>query len=141
MFFKALYFSDPKSCRIILAAKDPGEQKALGQKVKGFSDALWDTVKSRVARTVNWYKFTHPSNQHMRQILLGIGYKEEVAEKYRKNWGENRLGKALIDVRRRIRECEARDEEIGMKGIGNGIVGKGTTEEWLGANQSARIGL
>jgi ribA/ribD-fused uncharacterized protein len=95
MLFKALYFSDPESCRSILAAEDSGEQKALGQKVKGFSDTQWDFVKSRVTRTVNWYGFTNPANKHMKEVLLatedreladassrdrvwGIGYREEL---------------------------------------------------------------
>lgn len=39
MFLKALYFSDASSCAAILAAKEPGEQKALGQKVRGFDSS------------------------------------------------------------------------------------------------------
>jgi predicted NAD-dependent protein-ADP-ribosyltransferase YbiA (DUF1768 family) len=39
MLLKALYFSDASSCAAILAAKEPGEQKALGQKVRGFDSS------------------------------------------------------------------------------------------------------
>lgn len=133
MFCKALYFEDAEACRSILASRDPSEQKKIGQGVKGFSDSEWDTVKSRVARVGNWYKFTNPANRHMKDVLLetgdrelaeassrdriwGIGYKEENAERYRKNWGLNKLGKALMAVRTRLREVEMRE--------GGGEVGK-----------------
>lgn len=137
MFLKALYFRDASSCSAILATRDPGAQKALGQKVSGFSDASWDTIKSRVARTMNWYEFTSPWNAHAKAVLLGtaekemaeasgsdrswgIGHKEECAEKYRKNWGENRLGRASTDVKTRIREGEdgGDEEEKGEDGGG-----------------------
>lgn len=37
-------------------------------------------------------------------------------EKYRKSWGENRLGRALVDVRTRIRGCEMGDRKSGVRG-------------------------
>lgn len=131
MFLKALYFSDAESCKSILATTDPAEQKKLGKNVKGFSDEEWDGVKSRVARVGNWFKFTHPENRHMRDILLGtedrelaeagrrdrvwgIGYQAHEAERYRQSWGENRLGKALMAVRTRIREVALREREMGV---------------------------
>lgn len=131
MFLKALYFSDAESCKSILATTDPAEQKKLGKNVKGFSDEEWDGVKSRVARVGNWFKFTHPDNGHMREILLGteerelaeagrrdrvweIGYQAHEAERYRQSWGENRLGKALMTVRTRIREVALKEREMGV---------------------------
>lgn len=39
MFLKALYFSDASSCAAILAARDPEEQIALGQKICGFDSS------------------------------------------------------------------------------------------------------
>ncbi|KAF3034293.1 hypothetical protein E8E12_001649 [Didymella heteroderae] len=104
-----MYFSDLACRAAILAAKDPGAQKALGRK----------------------YKVTNPANAHVKAVLLGtgereiaeassrdrvwgIGYKEEVAEKYRRNWGENRLGRCLMHVRTRIREVEIREWETGL---------------------------
>lgn len=131
MFLKALYFSDGESCKAILATNDPAEQKKLGKNVKGFSDEEWDGVKSRVARVGNWFKFAHPDNGNMREILLGteerelaeagrrdrvwgIGYQAHEAERYRQSWGENRLGKALMAVRTRIREVTLREREMGV---------------------------
>jgi ribA/ribD-fused uncharacterized protein len=131
MFFKALYFSDAESCKAILATSDPAEQKKLGKNVREFRDEEWDGFKSRVARVGNWFKFTHPHNGHMRDIFLGtedrelaeagrrdrvwgIGYQAHEAERYRQSWGENRLGKALMAVRTRIREAALREREMGV---------------------------
>ena len=131
MFCKALYFSDGESCKVILATNDPAEQKKLGKNVKGFSDEEWDGVKSRVARVGNWFKFTHPENRHMRDILLGtedrelaeagrrdrvwgIGYQAHEAKRYRQSWGENKLGKALMAVRTRIGEVVLRERGMGV---------------------------
>jgi ribA/ribD-fused uncharacterized protein len=36
--------------------------------------------------------------------IWGIGFKEEDAEENRERWGENLLGRALMEVRRRVRE-------------------------------------
>lgn len=131
MFLKALYFSYAGSCRAILATTDPAEQKKLGKNVKGFSDEGWDRVKSRVARVENWFKFTHPENINLREILLGtedrelaeagrrdrvwgIGYQAHEAERYRQSWGESKLGKALEAVRARMREVALREIEMGL---------------------------
>jgi ribA/ribD-fused uncharacterized protein len=130
MFSKALYFSDALSCTHILATSDPKAQKKLGKAVKNFNEYKWTLVKSRVARVGNWYKFTNPVNRHMKNVLLGtrerelaeaarrdrvwgIGYNAEEADRYRKMWGENRLGRALMVVRGRVREWEMRVEESG----------------------------
>jgi ribA/ribD-fused uncharacterized protein len=142
MFFKALYFSDAESCKAILATSDPAEQKKLGKNVREFRDEEWDGVKSRVARVGNWFKFTHPHNGHMRDILLGtedrelaeagrrdrvwgIGYQAHEAERYRQSWGENRLGKALMAVRTRIREVALREREMGVLDVGAWDGGEG----------------
>jgi ribA/ribD-fused uncharacterized protein len=113
--------------------------------VHGFDDSLWDTVKSRVARVGNWYKFTHPDNTYMKAILLGtgdwelaeaaskdrvwgIGFNENKAEGFRAQWGENLLGKCLMSVRKRIRrEEEGREEWERETGLG----------EWDGEIQKA----
>ena len=132
MFAKALYFADSSTCTRILATSDPKEQKKLGQQVRNFNDFKWSLVKSRVARVGNWYKFTNPANRYMCDILLGtgeqelaeasrrdriwgIGYNAEEAERFRKMWGENLLGKALMGVRERLREKMEKNEEEGWE--------------------------
>jgi ribA/ribD-fused uncharacterized protein len=131
MFCKALYFGDGGSCKRIMETSDPSKQKKLGKEVEGFSNVEWDGVKSRVARVVNWYKFTNEGNRHMRDILLGtgerelaeagrrdriwgIGYQAHEAERYRGCWGENRLGRCLMAVRVRIGECAVRERDTGV---------------------------
>lgn len=123
----------------ILAERDPKEQKVLGQRVKGFNEYKWTRVKSRVVRMGSWYKFVQ--NRGMRDVLLatreselaeassrdrvwGIGYGAEEAESYRHAWGENRLGKALMGVRDRLRKSIERDAE-----------GQHTDWEWDGAEE------
>jgi ribA/ribD-fused uncharacterized protein len=134
MFCKSLFFSSAPTCTRILATPDPKEQKKLGQQVPNFSEWHWDQVKSRVARVGNWYKFTDSRNGHMRSVLMGtekgelveaarrdrvwgIGYNEEEAERYREFWGENLLGRCLVDVRGRI-------------GAVGGKIEEGVIEEW-----------
>lgn len=129
MFCKALFFQDARSCERIMAVQDPKEQKKRGSQVSGFNEGEWTQVKSRVCEVGNWYKFTHPDNFHMREVLLGsgdrelaeagrrdrvwgIGFRAHEAELYREEWGENRLGRALMEVRRRLRETMA-EERIG----------------------------
>ncbi|KAH6866533.1 hypothetical protein BKA58DRAFT_363974 [Alternaria rosae] len=119
MYCKSLFFSDLHICSLILSTPDPKTQKKHGQRVTNFSFAAWTTVKSRVARMGNWYKFTGGNehagkgagngNRHMRSVLLGtgvrelaeagrrdrvwgIGYRAFEAEGYRDWWGENLLG-------------------------------------------------
>lgn len=141
MFSKALYFSDARSCTLILRTTDPKTQKKLGQAVKNFNDYKWTRVKARVAWVGNWYKFMDPANKDMRTVLLGtqgkdlaeaarrdrvrgIGYNAEEAERYRGLWGENLLGRALMVVRKRVGEMERRETGDG-RGIGGMDVGWG----------------
>ncbi|KAE8440478.1 hypothetical protein EG329_007444 [Mollisiaceae sp. DMI_Dod_QoI] len=123
MYCKAVYFSDPESGAKILDSTDPKEQKALGRQVEGWDESIWRQVCERVAFEGNWWKFSggEKEKQQRRRILLGtgerelceastkdrrwgIGYREKHAMKYRKNWGENLLGKALTRVREKLRE-------------------------------------
>ncbi|EME88583.1 uncharacterized protein MYCFIDRAFT_85030 [Pseudocercospora fijiensis CIRAD86] len=81
----------------------------------------WDENKSRIVEEGNFYKFSE--NEGLKKKLLetgerelveaspndriwGIGFGEEDAEENRGRWGENRLGVALMNVRRRLREGE-----------------------------------
>jgi predicted NAD-dependent protein-ADP-ribosyltransferase YbiA (DUF1768 family) len=43
--------------------------------------------------------------------IWGIGFDEKNAGKARRHWGLNLLGKALMDVRRRLREEEEGKKE------------------------------
>lgn len=129
MFCKALFFGDSNSASLILSTPDPARHKKIGRAVKNFSNYEWDKVKSRAARVGNWYKYTDERNAGMKRVLLatrerelaeasrrdrvwGIGYNEKEAEGRRDMWGENLLGKCLVEVRQRIE----REEKEGRKG-------------------------
>jgi ribA/ribD-fused uncharacterized protein len=119
MYCKALFFSDPASGQLIMASEDPKEQKKFGRKVKGFSANLWRNVCERVVFEGNWWKFSQ--NEGFRETLMGtgerelceasrkdrmwgIGYNAKEALQYRRLWGENLLGQALMRVRGEIWE-------------------------------------
>jgi hypothetical protein len=45
---KAETFNDDETLGKILSAATPAKAKALGRRVQGFSDVVWDTVKEKV---------------------------------------------------------------------------------------------
>lgn len=131
MHGKAHTFSNPEIAAQIIAAKTPKAQKALGQSVTGFSNAVWDKVKLGIVERGNYLKFTQ--NEKYKKVLLdtgdrllveaskddkiwGIGFTAAKAKTVeRKKWGQNLLGVALMNVRKKIREEEAggeADEEV-----------------------------
>jgi ribA/ribD-fused uncharacterized protein len=128
MCCKALYFSDFKTAARVMAAKDPKAQKLLGRQVHGFKDTEWMEIASKVVETGTYAKFTQINRLKTgllrtedRQIceaaskdpVWGIGYNENAARQLWNGgrtqvWGQNRLGKALIAVRERIRGEQGR---------------------------------
>ncbi|KAH7318369.1 hypothetical protein B0I35DRAFT_512001 [Stachybotrys elegans] len=118
MYCKAARFHDTERQALILATESPKEQKRLGKLTVGFTDEGWDPVKSQVVEAGNMAKFGQ--NIHLKRKLLatgdqllceaaskdrvwGIGYTAKHAMHHRQHWGENRLGKALMAVRERLR--------------------------------------
>jgi ribA/ribD-fused uncharacterized protein len=102
-----------------MATKSPKEQKALGKSIRGFSHEEWDKIKSDVVTAGNIAKFGQ--NKHLKNIILGtgdrllveaaskdrvwgIGYTEKHAMRFRKHWGENQLGLALMKAREHLRK-------------------------------------
>jgi ribA/ribD-fused uncharacterized protein len=97
--------------------------------VKGYDEAYWAEVKSAVVEMGNYAKFGQ--DKTLKEYLLGTGERElveasvtdriwgigfsaktEAGERLalanREQWGENKLGKALVSVRARLR-AEDRD--------------------------------
>lgn len=128
MYCKAGRFRDTDTQRQILVTPDPKKQKALGKGTKGFYDAYWDEVKSEVVVAGNMAKFAQ--NSGLRGKLMetgnrllveaaskdrvwGIGYTEKHALHFRSKWGENRLGKALVEVRENLRQGLETHEAMG----------------------------
>ncbi|KAH7131420.1 hypothetical protein B0J13DRAFT_562564 [Dactylonectria estremocensis] len=58
MHHKALLFNDPKVALEILRADHPRKVKALGRKVKGFDNEVWDAHRRDIVRRGNVLKFT-----------------------------------------------------------------------------------
>ena len=118
---KALLFHDLAIYDEIIAAKHPRQCKALGQKVRPFSQTVWDENKFQIVVDGNMAKFSQ--NPILKSFLLQTGERVLVeASPYDKVWGigmaednekvenpsewngQNLLGFALMEVRDRLRE-------------------------------------
>jgi hypothetical protein len=119
MTAKARLFGDHDALAKILAADDPGKAKALGRKVRGYDDLLWNEHRFSIVVEGNLAKFTQ--NQRLQAYLLGTGNKllveaspvdpvwgiglsrDDPDARHPDKWkGSNLLGFALMEVRRRI---------------------------------------
>lgn len=59
-FFVSVVHGDIQTAALILSTEQAREQKALGRKVRGFSQEIWDLYKEDVARQGNLAKvFTY----------------------------------------------------------------------------------
>ncbi|MEO1140301.1 MAG: NADAR family protein [Pseudomonadota bacterium] len=120
MYFKAMLFEDRETGELILEAVDPGRQKALGRRVKNFSDSVWDANKYEIVYRINLEKFGQ--NKGLRRKLFqtgerrlveaspvdtiwGIGLEASVADATPEAlWpGRNLLGEILTKVREELR--------------------------------------
>ena len=123
---KAQLFGDEERRKEILACSDPKQIKALGRKVRGFDQVVWDKFKYAIVLNGNWCKFSQ--NRELREFLLSTGNSVLVeASPYDRIWGiqlsadapeaqnpfrwrgENLLGFALMEVRdelHRVRKNE-----------------------------------
>ncbi|KAK3984355.1 N-glycosidase R617 [Cladorrhinum sp. PSN332] len=138
MYCKALLFH-PESRAAILSASHPRKVKDLGRTLPNFSEKVWNQHRNEIVRQGNYLKFTYPLNKDkgskwfigdktLREHLLetgdkelieaspydkiwGIGFKEADAERNRKRWGLNLLGKALMAVREVVRAEEEEEEK------------------------------
>lgn len=114
---KALLFGDTVTADKILKSSSPYSAKKLGRQANGFDQHLLDDNKFRMMKEGVMAKFQQ--NDDIREILLntndeelveaaandriwGIGYsKDNIPE--RSKWGENNLGKVLMEVREELR--------------------------------------
>ena len=95
MAAKAQMFGDASALAAVLAARTPGEAKALGRSVKGFDSGAWDAVRFDVVVRASLAKF----GQHraMRDYLIGTGDRVLVeASPVDRIWG---VGLAADDLR------------------------------------------
>lgn len=76
MWTKAEFFGDIETAKLILAAKTPKEQKALGRQVKGFNRIVWESMVEDVLFTATKAKFTQ--HKDLAELILSINAKEFV---------------------------------------------------------------
>ncbi|MDX8145743.1 NADAR family protein [Lentzea sp. BCCO 10_0061] len=119
MWRKALLFGDASVASRVLAARTPGEAKALGREVSGFSDSAWESTRLEIVVEGNLAKFGQ--DPALRSYLLGTGSRVLVeASPQDRVWGIglvasdpraqdpsswlglNLLGEALMEVRSRL---------------------------------------
>ncbi len=117
---KARLFGDKKTEEKILHCNIPGKIKALGRKVEGFDEEVWQICRYSIVLNGNYYKFSQ--NQRLWNFLnatkdrvlveaspydriWGIGLAEDKKEAVApEHWkGINLLGFALIEVREELR--------------------------------------
>lgn len=120
MYFKAILFADDDTAELIMEATDPGRQKALGRRVRNFSDTIWNENKYQIVYRINLPKFSQ--NKGLRRKLFqtgerklveaspvdtvwGIGLETSVAGVTPESeWpGQNLLGEILTKVRDELR--------------------------------------
>ena len=120
MAAKAELFGDKEIRDQILKCSDQKQIKALGRKVRGFDQAVWDKFKYAIVLNGNWLKFSQ--NRELREFLLSTGDSVLVeASPYDNIWGirlsanspeawdpfrwrgQNLLGFALMEVRDELR--------------------------------------
>ena len=71
MAAKAELFGDKEIRDQILKCNDQKQIKALGRKVRGFEQKVWDKFKYAIVLPGNWHKFSQ--NRELREFLLSTG--------------------------------------------------------------------
>lgn len=129
MYRKAKLFNDGDVMHMIMRTNNPREHKHLGRQVKNYKNDVWVKVRQEIAVQNNFLKFTQ--NEELKKLLLstgdltlveaspydiiwGIGRGLDFPYLANKNqWrGQNILGYALTEVKRRIREQEKESENL-----------------------------
>jgi ribA/ribD-fused uncharacterized protein len=119
VYHKAKTFGDEESQLFVLKTSTPGQVKSRGRSIPDIDIAVWDKRGPKVAMRGMANKFTEQRNRGLLFKLLatapsvivearednmwGIGCKWTLAQnRSPKSWGENRLGLALMNTRRRL---------------------------------------
>lgn len=97
----------------------PAKAKQLGREVKDFKQDVWDKNCDAVVEEGSYQKFKQ--NKELLNVLLGtgerqlvetspndrlwgVGFNSDQAEGNEREWGQNKLGKALERARERLRK-------------------------------------
>lgn len=125
MLHKALLFAKDNNVEAnikileeIKTSKTPSAIKKFGRMIIGFDESIWNEWKYKIVANGNYLQFSQ--DDKLKKILKstlnnelveasptdriwGIGFNEKKAQKIdRKLWGQNLLGKALMEVREKI---------------------------------------
>jgi ribA/ribD-fused uncharacterized protein len=109
--------SNEKLSKEILQEQNPKKIKEYGRKVKNFNEDLWNLHKYKIMLDANYHKYSQ--NPQLLQMLLnskdsilveaspfdriwGIGYNKKNALENKNNWGQNLLGKVLMELRSKL---------------------------------------
>jgi len=115
MYSKAIYFNDTETADKILKSNEPKEQKKLGREVKNYDDDKWLLVCDDIVYKGNYAKFSQHKDLQEKLLLTGnkiiaeaahydarwgtgLNIEDTINTPY-EQWGENRLGKAIMKVR------------------------------------------
>ena len=119
MHLKALTFHDYIIAEKIMKSSNPKEIKALGRQVQNFKSEQWDKVKYDLVKIGLYNRFTQDLEakeellKHKGKIFVeaspydriwGVGVRITDALDKRMWKGQNKLGKALTNVRELIKE-------------------------------------
>lgn len=117
MFTKASFFGDTEIATKILKSTTPKEAKKLGRKVQNFNQQAWDFVKTHAMDNALRMKANHcpefvdfllsTGNDILIEAspfdrIWGIGFDEENALANQEKWGQNLLGKCLMELREKL---------------------------------------
>ena len=86
MYRKAVLFKDYDIAQAIMkkVPKDkPASVKALGRRVKGWDDKIWEEHRESIVEDGNWYKFTTSTKGNLKEKLLETGTRELVEVRHR----------------------------------------------------------
>ncbi len=121
MYKKAIFFKDDNIAKKILETKSPREVQLLGREVKNYDDKLWQNISFDVVVSGNLKKFEN--DKEIKEYLLstcdkilveaspidtiwgiGLGKNDKKAINPKIWLGKNKLGFALMEVRKRLKE-------------------------------------
>jgi ribA/ribD-fused uncharacterized protein len=121
MWEKAMFFKDRPTALKIADMPDPKRAKELGREVKNFNGEEWMKVCYDIMVGINFHKFA--SNPYLRDLLestgdktiveasptdsiwgIGLHWSDDRVLDESKWKGQNLLGKALMEVRKSLRE-------------------------------------
>ena len=113
MYCKAKYFGDHEAAALVIKAYAAKEAKAIGRKVRGFNEKKWTYARWAIMYNCVYAKFwgcadawaamkrkgdCEYAEASPYDRIWGIGYRYHDAEKNRRNWGANLLGKIMKSV-------------------------------------------